>query len=98
MDYLRPESAPTHGDDRLRLAGTKGIIEYQASTGVTLVSGERPPEIIKELPEEKSLFTDFLESIYLGKVPRLTETDVFRVNEIVLLARESADHHRIVRL
>jgi predicted dehydrogenase len=26
-DYLRPGGAPTHGDDRLRIAGTKGIIE-----------------------------------------------------------------------
>ena len=23
LDYLRPESAPTHGDERLRIAGTK---------------------------------------------------------------------------
>lgn len=98
MDYLRPKSAPTHGDDRLRLAGTKGILEYQPSTGVTLMTGERPPEVIKELPAPKFLFTDFLESIYLGKTHRLTESDVFRVNEIVLLARESADRHQIVRL
>jgi predicted dehydrogenase len=98
IDYLRPKSAPTHGDDRLRLAGTKGILEYQASTGVTLLAGDRPPEVIKELPDVKFLFTDFLESIYLGKTHRLTESDIFRVNEIVLLARESAERHQIVRL
>lgn len=28
-DYLRPSGASTHGDDRLRLAGSKGIIEIQ---------------------------------------------------------------------
>src|SRR5258708_773784 len=32
MDYYRPESSPTHGDDRLRLAGPKGVAEYQAAT------------------------------------------------------------------
>ena len=40
VDYFRPETAPTHGDDRLRLAGTKGIVEYQASTGVTLMTAD----------------------------------------------------------
>ena len=43
MDYLRPETAPTHGDDRLRLAGTEGVVEYQESTGVTLVTGKEKP-------------------------------------------------------
>ncbi|HVX67424.1 MAG TPA: Gfo/Idh/MocA family oxidoreductase [Bryobacteraceae bacterium] len=98
IDYLRPKAAPTHGDDRLRLAGTRGVLEYQASTGVTLMAGERPPEAIKEFPEAKFLFIDFLESIYLGKTHRLTESDIFRVNEIVLLARESAERHQIVKL
>ena len=27
LDYLRPETAPTHGDERLRIAGTRGVIE-----------------------------------------------------------------------
>jgi predicted dehydrogenase len=98
MDYLRPAAAPTHGDDRLRLAGTQGVVEYQAATGVTLMTGARPPEIIKEFPEKRWLFTDFLESIYLGKPSGLPEADIFRVNEIALAARESADHHQIVQL
>ncbi len=35
MDYLRPDSAGLHGDDRLRVAGSLGVVEYQESTGVT---------------------------------------------------------------
>ena len=27
LDFLRPESAPTHGDDRLRIAGSEGVLE-----------------------------------------------------------------------
>ena len=38
MDYYRPETAATHGDDRLRLAGTEGVAEYSESNGVTLIS------------------------------------------------------------
>ena len=41
MDYLRPKTAPTHGDDRMRIAGTKGVAEYMAATGVTLVTADQ---------------------------------------------------------
>ena len=27
LDYLRPESAPSHGDERLRIAGSRGVVE-----------------------------------------------------------------------
>ena len=27
LDYLRPEAAATHGDERLRIAGTRGFVE-----------------------------------------------------------------------
>lgn len=29
MDYYRPDTSTTHGDDRIRIVGTKGIIEVQ---------------------------------------------------------------------
>ena len=50
MDYLRPETAPTHGDDRPRLAGTEGVLEYQAATGLTLVTRKEKPRVVSDLP------------------------------------------------
>ncbi len=98
MDYFRPETAPTHGDDRLRLAGTKGVAEYQEATGVTVVTSGSKPRTLTELPQPRSVFVDFLEAVYLGKPPGLTPEDIWRVNEITLLARDSAEQHRIVKL
>jgi hypothetical protein len=98
MDYLRPDTAPTWGDDRLRLAGTRGVAEYQAATGVTLVTATQPPRQIRELPPDGSLFLDFLASVYLGKPSGLDLRDIYRVNEIVLAARDAADQHRFMRL
>ena len=98
MDYLRPDVAPTWGDDRLRLAGTRGVVEYQAATGVTLITVKDAPRQIRDLPRDRSLFIDFLESIYLQKTAGLTLKDIYRVNHIVLAARDSADEHQIVRL
>ncbi|HSB14733.1 MAG TPA: Gfo/Idh/MocA family oxidoreductase [Bryobacteraceae bacterium] len=98
MDYLRPETAPSHGDDRLRLAGTKGIAEYYNTGGVTLVSSGRKLEEIRELPAEGSVFVDFLESVYLGKTPALTMAEIWRVNEVVLRAREAAEQGRVLHI
>jgi len=98
MDYLRPDTAPTWGDDRLRLAGTLGVAEYQASNGVTLITGDRPPREIRDLPPDGSLFLDFLQSVYHGAPSGLSLADIYRANEIVLAARESADRHQIVKI
>jgi predicted dehydrogenase len=98
MDYLRPQSAPTHGDDRLRLAGTKGVAEYMAFTGVTVVSNARTQAKITQLPGEGSLFADFLDSVYNNKPPTMPWSEIYRGHQIVLGARQSAEQHRIVRL
>jgi predicted dehydrogenase len=97
MDYLRPGTAPTHGDDRLRLAGTKGVLEYQRDTGLTLVTKGKEPHVLKELPPGGSLFADFLESIYLGKPVGLSHEEIFRVSEIVIAAHESAEGGQFVK-
>ena len=97
MDYLRPETAPTHGDDRLRIAGTKGVVEYQAET-LTLITASQAPRRITDLPERSSLFADFLDSIYNSKTHLLPLADVYRVTEIVLRTRDAADSSRVVSL
>jgi predicted dehydrogenase len=98
MDFLRPGKAPSHGDDRLRLAGTKGVAEYQASNGVTVVSDSRPFTVVKDLPAPRSLFTEFVSSIYNKTAAPVTLDDVYRVSEIVIRAHEAAVSRKIVSL
>jgi len=90
LDYLRPETAPTHGDDRLRLAGTRGVVEFQEAAGLTLVTDKAPPHTVHDLPAQRRLFLDFLDSVYNGKPVGLSLIDIYRSNEIVLAARQSA--------
>jgi predicted dehydrogenase len=99
MDYLRPLTAPTHGDDRLRIAGTKGVAEYMAATGVTLLSlSRKQPEVIKELPPSEHLFVHFVDHIYNGKPAPITWDDIYRTTHIVLQARNAAEGHKIIKL
>jgi predicted dehydrogenase len=97
MDYFRPETASTHGDDRLRLAGTKGVAEYMGSTGVTLVTNGEKQRTLTELPPEGSLFIDYLQATYNGKAPTLTTSDIWRVNEITLAAHQAAETGKTVK-
>jgi predicted dehydrogenase len=98
MDYLRPAAASGHGDDRLRIAGTKGIVEYSEGTGVVVMTQGEKPAALKTLPAQGSVFLDFLESLYLGKPQSLSREDIFRVNAITLATHEAATEHRIVMI
>jgi predicted dehydrogenase len=98
MDYLRPETAPSHGDDRMRLAGTKGVAEYMAATGVTVVSQGAKPRTLTDLPPAGELFADYLLATYAGAKPTITTEDIWRVNEITLAAHEAAEAGKTVRV
>jgi len=88
IDYLRTPGAPTHGDDRLRVAGTKGIAEYTEATGVTLQRLGHPPVVLKELPPARNLFLEFLAHLEGGPAP-IPYPDLFRAVELALRAWES---------
>ena len=98
LDYLRPATAPTHGDDRLRIAGTEGIVEItDCGTRTHLIrEGEAPRDL--PLHEEE----DFLVNLYqerIGKSKHIVGPDeAIRVTRICLLAREAADTQQILPL
>ncbi|HET6487945.1 MAG TPA: Gfo/Idh/MocA family oxidoreductase, partial [Spirochaetia bacterium] len=64
FDYFRPRAAPSHGDDRVRIAGEKGVIEV-AQGEATLTTHDSPPErMAKEEP--LSIFQEFIRSLEDG--------------------------------
>ncbi|MCX6632848.1 MAG: Gfo/Idh/MocA family oxidoreductase [Candidatus Solibacter sp.] len=98
MDYLRPATASGHGDDRLRVSGSRGIVEYQESTGVTLMTDKSAPEAVRDLPRRQSVFVDFLQSVYQGAKPALSWPEIVRANEATLAAHTAAEQHRFVAI
>jgi predicted dehydrogenase len=98
MDYLRPSKAPGHGDDRLRVSGSRGIVEYQESAGVTLVTEKSGPEVVRDLPGQQSVFLDYLQSVYQGATPALTWAEIVRANEATLAAHAAAEQRRFVAI
>ncbi len=96
MDYLRPLTASGHGDDRLRVSGSRGIVEYQESTGVTLVTATAGPAAVRDLPGQQSVFLDFLQGVYQGTKPALSWPEIVRANEVTLAAHAAAGQHAFV--
>lgn len=81
-DFFRPNGAPTHDDDRIRIVGTRGVVEYQNGKVTKLDdAGER------ELPllEGEDVFRLFLDD------GGISEQDSFYVTELALNLREAAE-------
>lgn len=90
-DYLRPTAADTHGDDRLRIVGTKGIIEVSGGK-CNLLDGDGG-HILAPTAPEYGLFDSFLlEAEGKGKCISSAE-NAFYVTRAALLSRRSADEH-----
>jgi predicted dehydrogenase len=97
IDYLRPAKAATHSDDRLRVAGTKGVVEVnEGDETISLITGDKTERI--PFGETGNLFVEFVKFLRGGAVPRITADDCFRSTEIVLRAREAADETKMIAL
>lgn len=99
MDFLRPETAPTHGDDRLRIAGSKGILETMDPDGsVELVTERNPPRQIERLSPPASLFPDFVAELRGRGTHLIGPDEALRVTKICIVATEAADNGRVLSI
>lgn len=96
LDYCRPGAAPTHGDDRLRVAGNLGVVEVQEEVTTLITQEEVPQEL--DLPEPVPFFADYLDALRERREPFIPFADCVQITEVVLRAREAAESGRPVRL
>jgi hypothetical protein len=80
------------------VAGTLGIAEYQAATGVTLqIKGEKP-RAVEQLPPRRWILFDFLSAAFLGREPETPVSEVLRSNQVALGAWRAAETGAWVKL
>lgn len=96
LDYLRPSKAPTHGDDRFRVAGSEGVIEAIGGKLTLLTHGAEPREL-KPAPEV-SLFGTFLDELAGQGTHLVTAEECYQMTDICLRAREAAGRGEWVSL
>jgi predicted dehydrogenase len=89
FDYFRPSAAPTHGEDRVRVAGEKGVLEIAGGEAVLFPREAAPRRLEKEQP--LSLFQEFVRHLEEGAALRISAQDAFEISELALRCREAAD-------
>ena len=96
IDYLRPDAAPTHGDDRIRVAGADGVVEVRGGK-VYLINAGTAGEVCLSAACDRHVFRDFLAHVRGQGEPLVSGAEVLDVTRACLLARLSADEGRIVQ-
>ena len=96
IDFLRPANAPTHGDDRIRVAGTEGVIEVRGGQ-VFLINQSTDGEEMLPAMCDRQIFKEFVDAIE-GRATHLIDVDdIWTVTEACLLARQSADEGTVMQ-
>lgn len=93
IDYFRPVGSARHDDDRVRVTGTKGMIE--AIDGIVTLENELPRRVLP-LEEAVNPFTRFVNAIGTDEAVKLTE-EAIEDTRISLLARQAADEERAIK-
>ena len=89
IDLLRPDAAPTHGDDRIRIAGNNGVVEV--ADGIIRIIDGTGERSITPPPCPRSIFSDFVNALEGKSQCLVNEKETFDLTRAVLLAREAAD-------
>ena len=92
---FRPENAPTHGDDWIRVVGAEGVLEA-TSKAVKLINpgndGTKPVAV----SVDRKPFADFLRYAGGADDALIDTRATLDVTEACLLARQAADEKRII--
>ncbi|HEV2296669.1 MAG TPA: Gfo/Idh/MocA family oxidoreductase [Tepidisphaeraceae bacterium] len=95
IDVFRPDKAPTHGDDWIRVVGTAGVLEARPES-VMLINADNDGSKPVPVGCDRSFLRDFVDHVE-GRGRMCIDTrSTLELTRACLLARESADEGRIV--
>ena len=98
LDYLRPQTAPSHGDDRLRVIGSEGVLEIRdLGEKVELISSDTKSTDLP-LPEGKTLFEDFAAELRGEGTHIHSPEEPFEMTRVALLAHQAAERGEMIKL
>lgn len=96
-DYLRPANAATHGDDRVRAAGTQGVIEVRDEQ-VWLINHDHDGSQPVALKHPPMIFEDFIHTLTGQGTGLLDLSESIEDSRLALLARSAADTGRCLQI
>ena len=97
LDYLRPSAAPTHGDDRLRIAGSKGVIEIcDQGTRVQVITETENVPSWPLSPSGRTLMSDFVAALEGHGSLLVSPEEAFSITEFAIKAAQAADSGQVM--
>jgi predicted dehydrogenase len=95
IDVYRPDRAPTHGDDWIRVVGTNGVIEARPGSA-QLISAENDGSVPLPVACDRTPWADFIAHAE-GRGQAIADAaGALGLADACLRARESADSGRVV--
>lgn len=98
LDFLRPEAASTHGDDRLRIVGSEGVLEVSGVEKRASLISMRGKSGDLPLPPTIEFFPAFIAQLRGERQPLVPSADAFDITRTCLKARDAADTQAWVAL
>ena len=98
LDFLRPLSAPTHGDERVRISGTEGVVESLAIQGSARLLNEAEGAVDLDIPTTEHWYTNFVKSVQGKGEPFIGVDEAFRVTEIAIKTQQAIDEGKTLSL
>ncbi len=101
IDYCRPQIAPTHGDDWIRVVGTKGVLEASLSKRNCTVISDEKGIFEQPLPDDKDkIFRRFVLNTLKGQTEENENLKniSFMLTKICLLVDKSAEQNKFIEI
>lgn len=99
LDYLRPAAAPTHGDDRLRVAGDKGVLEIcDQGTRLHVITATENVPVWPLQPSGRTMFGDFVAALERRGSLLVSPEEAFSITEFAIKAAQAADSGLIIKI
>jgi predicted dehydrogenase len=92
-DYLRPAASETHGDDRLRIAGSEGVIEVRDSRCKWMSRRQRELDIT-DRGDVRPIHLELLAALRGEESPWFSTSASLSTAQVLLHARDAADERR----
>ena len=97
VNYLNPPKIGFHGNDQLRLFGTKGILEaVDGLSRVRMAKGDGPLEDLETPKDRPRYFELLLDQLIDGKEMPLTLERELQSTRVVIAMKEAAETGRTV--
>jgi predicted dehydrogenase len=95
IDVFRPATAPTHGDDWLRVVGTTGVLEARPH-GVTLINENNDGSKPVPVACDRQFLRDFVDHVEGRRTAPIDARATLDLTRACLFARQSADEERAI--